>query len=180
MTIRIALLRAINVGGHRKIAMSDLRDLFEELGFSDVRSVLQTGNLVFSGGSLSGAALERHLEVEAEKRLGFCAEFFVRSDRQWSRVIADNPFVVEAERDPSRLGVMYLKKTPPASGLAAIETAIRGPEIVRHVGKQLYVVYPDGIGRSRLTSSLIERKLGTLGTGRNWNTVLKIKQLASS
>ena len=167
MATRIALLRAINVGGHRKIAMAELRDLMAELGFSDMQSILQTGNLVFSCKALSGTALERHLEIEAEKRLGFCAEFCVRSDRQWARVIADNPFPVEAERDPSRLIVLFLKKAPSASGVEALQAAIRGPEIVR------------GVGNSRLTSSLIERKLGTLGTGRNWNTVLKIGKLAS-
>jgi len=179
MATRIALLRAINVGGHRKIAMAELRDLMAELGFTDTQSILQTGNLVFSCKALSGTALERHLEIEAEKRLGFCAEFCVRSDRQWARVIADNPFPVETERDPSRLIVLFLKKAPSASGVEALQAAIRGPEIVRAVGKQLYGVYPDGVGNSRLTTSLIERKLGTLGTGRNWNTVLKIGKLAS-
>jgi uncharacterized protein (DUF1697 family) len=179
MTTRIALLRAINVAGHQKIAMVDLRGLFEDLGFGDVRSVLQTGNLIFTVKSSSTAALERHLEAESEKRLGLGTEFFVRSDRQWSRIIADNPFPAEAERDPSRLVVQFLKKTPVAGGLDALQAAIRGPEIVRLVGKQLYVVFPDGVGESKLTTKLIERKLGVVGTGRNWNTVLKIGDMAS-
>jgi uncharacterized protein (DUF1697 family) len=179
MTTRIALLRAINVAGHQKIAMSDLRGFLEDLGYGDVRSVLQTGNLIFTVESSSTAALERHLEAESEKRLGLGTEFFVRSDRQWSRVIADNPFPAEAERDPSRLLVQFLKKTPVAGGVEALQAAIRGPEILRSVGKQLYVVFPDGVGDSKLTTKIIERKLGVVGTGRNWNTVLKIGKLAS-
>jgi uncharacterized protein (DUF1697 family) len=175
----IALLRAINVGGHRKIAMSDLRDLLVELGFGDVKTVLQTGNLIFSDNSLSAAALEGHLETEAEKRLGLGTEFFVRSIQQWNRVIADNPFPAEAEEDPSRLIVQFLKKAPAGGGLAALREAIRGPEIFQNVGRQLYVVYPNGVGRSRLTGKLIERKLDVVGTGRNWNTVLKIGRLTT-
>jgi len=179
MTTRIALLRAINVAGHQKIAMADLRVLFEDLGFDDVRSVLQTGNVIFSAKSSSTSALERHLEAESEKRLGLGTDFFVRSVKQWSQVIADNPFPAEAERAPSHLLVQFLKKSPVAGGVEALQAAIRGPEIVRLVGKQLYVVFPDGIGDSKLTTKIVERNLGVVGTGRNWNTVLKIGKLAS-
>ena len=179
MTTRIALLRAINVAGHQKIAMADLRALFEDLGYGDVQSLLQTGNVIFSGKSSSTAALERHLEAESEKRLGLGTDFFVRSVKQWSQVIADNPFPAEAERAPSHLLVQFLKKTPVAGGVEALRTAIRGPEIVRLVGKQLYVVFPDGIGDSKLTTKIVERNLGVVGTGRNWNTVMKIGKLAS-
>lgn len=179
MTTRIALLRAVNVAGHQKIAMADLRGLLEDLGFGDVRSVLQSGNLIFSSQSSSTVALERQLEAEAEKRLGLGTDFIVRSDKQWSRVIADNPFPAEAEQSPSRLLVQFLKKNPVAGGVEALQEAIRGPEIVRLVGKQLYVFFPDGVGESKLTTKLIERKIGSVGTGRNWNTVLKIGLLAS-
>lgn len=179
MTTRIALLRAINVAGHQKIAMADLRVLFEDLGFDDVRSVLQTGNVIFSAKFSSTSALERHLEAESEKRLGLGTDFFVRSVKQWSQVIADNPFPAEAERAPSHLLVQFLKKSPAAGGVEALQAAIRGPEIVRLVGKQLYVVFPDGIGDSKLTTKIVERNLGVVGTGRNWNTVLKIGKLAS-
>ena len=179
MPTRIALLRAINVAGHQKIAMTDLRGLLEDLDFSDVRSVLQTGNLIFSTRSSSTVALERQLEAEAEKRLGLGTDFIVRSDKQWSRVVADNPFPAEAERAPSHLLVQFLKKTPVTGGVEALQAAIRGPEIVRLVGKQLYVVFPEGVGKSKLTTKLVERNLGVVGTARNWNTVLKIGTLAS-
>ena len=176
----IALLRAINVGGNKKVAMADLRDFMAELGFRDVRSLLQTGNLVFRGKGQTSAELERTLENEARKRLHLDTDFFVRSTKEWRAVIAQNPFPDEAESDPSHLVVMALKDAPDAAAVSALQAAVQGPELVRADGKQLYVVYPAGIGRSRFTLKLIEGKLGTRATGRNWNTVLKIAKVAAA
>ena len=91
--------------------------------------------------------------------------------------MARNPFAAEAKRDPGHLLVMFLKLAPEIKNVEALQAAIVGPEIVRADGAQLYAVYPDGVGRSRLTHGLIEKKLGTRGTGRNWNTVLKLRDL---
>lgn len=176
----IALLRAINVGGRKKVAMGDLCDFMAALGFHNVRSVLQTGNLVFRSDGDTGADLERLLETEAKTRLDLDTDFFVRSSEEWDAIIAQNPFPDEAERDPSHLIVMALKDAPGATAVSALQVAIEGPENVRAEGRQLYIVYPAGIGRSRLTIKLIEDKLGTRGTGRNWNTVLKIAAFAAT
>lgn len=94
--------------------------------------------------------------------------------------MARNPFPEEAERDPGHLVVMILKGAPAAHEVKALQDAIRGRELVRADGRAAYVVYPDGIGRSRLTTALLEKKLGTRGTGRNWNTVLKLAALTRS
>ena len=93
-------------------------------------------------------------------------------------VVARNPFRKEAERDPSHLVVMFLKAAANAKDLQAVQAAITGPEIIRADGRHLYIVYPAGIGKSRLTNALIEKKLGIRGTARNWNTVVKIAALA--
>jgi uncharacterized protein (DUF1697 family) len=178
MTVHVALLRGVNLGGRTQVAMSDLRDLLAELGFAQVRSVLNSGNLVFSGGRRTAAALERLLETEAEKRLGLRTDFHVRTADEWATVVAKNPFRAEAKRDPSHLVVMVLKKAPTAKAVETLRAAITGPEIIDAVGRHAYIVYPAGIGRSRLTNSLIDSKLGTRGTGRNWNTVLKLAELA--
>jgi uncharacterized protein (DUF1697 family) len=178
MTTHIALLRAINVGGTKPVAMADLRAFFGELGFEDARSLLQTGNVVFGGGSGRGAELETLLESEAEKRLGLITAFMVRTAKEVDQIVARNPFPEEAADDPRHLVAMFLKDAPPAASVKALRAAISGSEIVELVGKQLYVVYPDGIGRSKLTNRVIESKLGTSCTGRNWNTVLKIAEVA--
>ena len=177
MSVHLALVRGINVGGHKPVAMADLRDLVTQLGFTDVRSVLQSGNLVFRGRTAASAALERRLETEAQKRLRLEADFLVRSAEEWEDVVAQNPFREEATRDPAHLVVVFLKSAPEANNVKALQAAIVGPEIVRAKGRHAYIVYPAGIGPSRLTSALIERTLGTRGTARNWNTVLKLGAL---
>ncbi len=180
MTTHIALLRAINVGGNQKVAMSDLRGLLLDLRFHGVQSLLQTGNLAFRGGSKTGASLERLLEAEAEKRLGLSTAFLVRTAKEWDAIIERNPFPDEAESDPAHLVVLFLKDAPQPTAVKALRAAIKGPEVIRADGKQLYVVYSAGIGRSTLTNKLMEDKLGTRGTGRNWNTVLKLAALAET
>jgi uncharacterized protein (DUF1697 family) len=171
---RVAFLRGINVGGHNKVAMSDLRELCESLGLSDVRSVLQSGNLVFRGQRLSDAALESRLESASAARLGVSADYVVRTGDELARIVARNPFPEEAKDDPSHLLVMFLKDTPSPKEVDALRAAIKGREVVAGDGKHLYLVYPDGIGSSKLTGALIERILGVKGTARNWNTILKL------
>ena len=180
MSVYIALLRAINVGGTKPVAMSELRDLLTGLGFAFARSLLQTGNLVFQGDGRTSAELERLLETEAAKRLDLNTDFVVRTAHEWKTVVARNPFPDEAKRDPGHLVVMVLKDPVDAKDVKALRMAITGPEVVHAEGKHVYITYPAGIGRSRLTNGLIEKKLSTRGTARNWNTVLKLAALAES
>lgn len=180
MTVHLALLRGINVGGHKQVAMADLRDLLTRLGFVDARSLLQSGNLVFRSDGRTGAHLERLLEAEVAKRFALQTDFFVRTADEWKVVVVHNPFREEAERDPGHLVVMFLKDAPDVKDVKALQAAVTGPEVVRVEGRHAYIVYPNGIGRSRLTHTLIEKKLGTRGTGRNWNTVLKLGALAKA
>jgi uncharacterized protein (DUF1697 family) len=176
-TTIIALLRAINVAGHATVAMSDLRALLADLGFADVRSLLQTGNLVFRSDAPAAAELERRLEAAAAERLGLRTDFLVRTADEWAAAVQRNPLPDVATQEPGRLVVMFLKQAPDQAAVAALQAAVKGPEVIRAAGRQLYISYPDGIGRSRLTTGLIESRLGTRGTGRNWNTVRKLDAL---
>lgn len=180
MTMNIALIRGINVGGHRKVSMADLRTWLESLGFAEVKSLLQSGNLVFRRDRRTGAQLERLLEAESAKQLALTADYFVRTAEEWKGMVSGNPFRREAVADPGHLVVMCLKDTPDHADVKALQAAITGPEIVRAGARHLYVSYPGGIGTSRLTNAVIEKKLGTRGTARNWNTVLKLDALANS
>jgi uncharacterized protein (DUF1697 family) len=175
----IALLRGVNVGGRRQVAMADLRRLCEELGLEGARTVLQSGNLVFRSAARSGRALEGLLEAEAEKRLTLQTDFVVRSAAAWNDAVAANPLRREAEQEPSRFIVMFLKQEPVRGGGRALERAVTGRERVAVAGAQAYIVYPDGFSRSRLTIKTIEAALGSRATGRNWNTVLKLAHLAT-
>ena len=180
MAMHVGLLRAVNVAGHNSVAMSDLRGLLTKLGMQDVQSLLQSGNVVFQSAGRTPARLERTFEDAAKKQLGVETDFFVRTADEWRAVVARNPFQKEAERDPGHLLVMCLKAEPDPAAVAALQRAIKGREVVRAKGRHAYLVYPDGVGRSRLTSAVIERALGTRGTARNWNTVLKLCALAGA
>jgi uncharacterized protein (DUF1697 family) len=177
MTVQIALLRAVNVGGSTTLSMARLRSMIQELGF-EAETLLQSGNVVLADTKLSGDALEKLLEAETAKRLGLSTDFFVRSATEWDALIKANPFKKEASDDPGHLVAMPLKHPVKASEVKALEAAIKGRERIAAKGRQLYITYPDGIGRSKLTIGVIEKALGTRGTGRNWNTVLKLAATA--
>ena len=159
--------------------MTNLRNFLTELGFENVRSVLQSGNLVFESRSRFGAELERYLEMEAVKRLALESDFNVRTVDEWKTVVRQNPFRKEAELDPKHLVVLFLKNAPTPKDVAALQADILGAEVVKAKGKQAYIFYPDGIGRSKLTNAMIEKRIGR-GTGRNWNTVLKLDVIAKA
>lgn len=178
MATAIALLRAVNVGGTGKIAMAQLRAFCEGLGLRNVRTLLQTGNLVFDTDEIAPPALEARLETAAREKLGLATDFFVRSLKDWREVLAANPFPQEAESDPSHLLLMALKGKPASSAIDALRASIQDREHIEAVGDVLFAVYPDGIGTSKLTLPRIEKALGLRGTGRNWNTAVKLAALA--
>jgi uncharacterized protein (DUF1697 family) len=174
MALYIALLRGVNLAGHKMVAMADLRAMLTDLGFAEPRSLLQSGNLVFQARAQASARLERVLEQEAQRRLDLETEFHVRTAAEWQTLIKRNPFPDAARKDPGHLLLMCFKDAPAPKDVKALQAAIKGREVVRAVGRQAYVIYPDGVGSSRLTTALIDKTLGLRGTARNWNTVLKL------
>ena len=176
----VALLRAINLAGQKTVSMADLKAMLAKLGFEGARSLLASGNLVFAaaGRVPASAKLELQLEVEAAKRLKLDTAFFVRSAAEMRAMVGRNPFPAEAARDPGHLVAVFLKDAVDAPRVTALRAAIVGREQVAGAGREIFAVYPDGIGRSRLTMALIEKHLGVRGTARNWNTVLKLDALA--
>lgn len=170
----VALLRAINLAGRNRVAMADLRELAEALGCRNARTLLQSGNLLFQPDRRSAAAFERAFEAAAARTFGFAIDFFVRSASEWEAIVAKNPFPSQAANDPGRLVVLFLKDAPTSAAVKALEAAVPGREIVRANGRHAYIYFPEGQGRSKLTTAVIEKHLGTRGTARNWNTILKI------
>ena len=161
--------------------MTDLRNFITQVGLQDARSLLQSGNLIFTSKVRTGAELERFLESEAAERLSLEVDFFVRTPEEWKLLIRQNPYRKEAERDPGHLIALFLKSAPNAEVVAALQADIKGkgPEIITAKGKQAYIFYPNGMGRSKLTHVMIEKRLGR-GTARNWNTVLKLGIIAKT
>jgi len=175
----VALLRAVNLGPHNKVSMAALRDIAGGLRLTNAQTVVQSGNLVFEDPKdRATAELERLLEAAVAKHCGVSTEIYVRDATEWQAIVAANPFPAEAKKDPGHLVVGCGRDRIPADRVQALQRAIVGREKVRAVGRELFVYYPDGIGRSKLTAALMTRHLGANGgTGRNWNTVQKIAVL---
>jgi uncharacterized protein (DUF1697 family) len=169
VSLQAALLRGVNLGG-RKVVMSELRAACEAAGFSDVRTLLASGNLVL-GSKLSGETLERKLEAVIADALGLKTDVFVRSPAALTAIIGANPFAAFAKKDPSHLVVLFMRGPLSAAQKGAF-AAHAGPEQMQPGKGCLYITYPDGIGESKL-------KVPALGTARNWNTVLKLAAMTA-
>jgi uncharacterized protein (DUF1697 family) len=172
-----ALLRGINVGGNKKVPMADLRAMTAKLGFDDPKTLLQSGNLVFSAKSQPMAKLEALLEDATKKHIGVECSYLLRSADEWEKIVAANPYKAEAKADPSHLTVTFCRDAPNGEALKKLKTEARGDEDFKVVGRELFVWYPDGMGQSKLALALSKNKLGTICTARNWNTVMKIGAL---
>ncbi len=177
-TTYVGFLRAVNVAG-RTVAMTDLRRTVADAGFSEVRTLLNSGNLVFESEEGDAGRVERRLEAACGPALGLALEFLVRDRTALAAVRAANPFAAFARADPSHLLLVFLKDAPARGVVDGFVAGLPGPEEARVVGTTAYVTYPEGIGRSPLTLPRIEKALGTRGTGRNWNTVGRLAELAA-
>lgn len=170
----VALLKAVNLGGSTVLRMADLAAMCERLGLEAVRTHLASGNVTFRAPPTSHRDLERRLEQQLARDSGLRTTAFVRSEGEWTEIIRNNPFPAAARSDPGHLLVAVLKGETGPAGWSDLSAAVAGPEQVVGHSRHGYLVYPNGIGRSKLTTAHIERHLGTQVTSRNWNTTLRI------
>jgi uncharacterized protein (DUF1697 family) len=174
----VALLRAVNVGG-RKLPMAELRALCATLGWTEVATYIQSGNVVFEADG-KAEAIEEALETAIAKAYGFDAPVIVRTAAQWSRYPAGNPFP-DAARDTPNYLLMLISKRPPAAGAVdAIQAKAAAGETVRRAGDALWIHFPNGSGTSKLTPSLIDRAIGSPATSRNYRTVTILKEMLTA
>lgn len=177
MTAFVSLLRGINVGGHHKIRMDELKELYESLGFKDVLPYIQSGNVVFTSDEADLARLRRQIEEGLEKKFGFHVEVIVRTSAELREILDNNPFQGQQSKESKWVVVMFLAARPDEIAQADLLKTYVGPEELFIIGKEVYIYYTEGIGRSKLSHSLIEKKLKTVGTARNWNTILQLQKL---
>jgi uncharacterized protein (DUF1697 family) len=168
VTTYVALLRAVNVGG-RVLPMADLRAAFTDMDYSDARTYIQTGNVVFDA-SASPTKLRSRIEHGLEVRFGHGIGVVLRSRAQLAAIIDHNP-LLGARRDPKRLHVTFLASTPQSSRASGLDTEAFLPDEFRLAGREVYVHCPGGYGRTKINNSFFERALGVAATTRNWNTV---------
>ncbi len=173
MTRYVALLRTVNVGG-RKVTMKDLRETVEANGYTNVRTLIASGNLVFDAPKTTDAKLEAALEAVIETTFGLFSEVIVRSPMEWAAILKANPFRKKAKDDPAHLVCLVCKDKPDATAIAAWLKSFRAKydqgEKLEIVGREIFIDYGESIGQSKL---ILPKKMVT-GTARNWNTMLKL------
>ncbi|WP_030619277.1 DUF1697 domain-containing protein [Streptomyces sclerotialus] len=182
MPRQVALLRGINVGGHKKFSMAQQRALTAELGFQDVTVLLQTGNIVFADPGTPPEETARTLEAGFAAALGVPVPVMVRTRDDLAAAVAANPFP-QAVAEPKTLHLTFLSEPPADTApLDVLDPAVYEPDVFRLLGRDLYLWCPDGVGRSRLATAVTAAsvKLGVTATARNWNTVLKILAAADA
>jgi uncharacterized protein (DUF1697 family) len=176
MARHIALLRGINVGGHRRVEMARLRELLDGLGYGDVRTYLQSGNVVLTS-DLSPEQLQRELEQQIAGNLGVDPDVIVRTRDDLADVIERDPLGDVAD-NPKAYQVTFLSAEPDPEVVRELAEIDVEPEQYVVSGREIYAWHPDGIQRSQLAKLLSDRSLGVTATARNWNTVTKLLALA--
>lgn len=173
---RIVLLRGINLAGRRRVGMADLRELLESRGYEDVRTHLQSGNVVLTS-SAPADRLAKRLEPELEAGLGFAVEVIVRTRAELARVVARNP-LADVAKDPSRYLVTFLRAKPAAKLVRELRALDIAPEQIAVSGREVYSWHPGGFQGSPLAKLLSKTGVSDAGTNRNWRTVTKLLELA--
>lgn len=177
MTTFVALLRAVNVGSANRVRMADLRAAFLTAGYDDAVTHIQTGNVIFTTGE-SQETTRRRIEQLIHDGLGLTITAIVRSAAELCAVTTSNPFIAAAS-DPKQLYVGFLSAAPSADAVKAFDAMSFGDDAFEVVGREIFLRYANGAGSTKLTNTVIEKKLGVHSTSRNWNVTTKLAELAA-
>jgi uncharacterized protein (DUF1697 family) len=172
----LALLRGINVGGKNKLPMKDLIEMFVEAGCGNVRSFIQSGNVIFSADPGASARLPSLIATRISKRFGYKIPLVLRTAEQIADVIGNNPFL-NAGVAEEELHVLFLADLPGSRRIEDLDPDRSPPDAFEVRGREVYLRLPNGVARSKLTNQYFDSKLGTTSTGRNWRTVTKLFEL---
>jgi uncharacterized protein (DUF1697 family) len=178
MATYISLIRGINVGGHKKVAMEQLRKSVAALGFKNVRTYVQSGNIVFEAPKQSGAAISQMLERVILEAFGHSAAVITKTPEELAKAIEQNPFLKEKGMDVSKLHVTFLSGSPLLSDVKKLDAISSGRDRFRCLADLLYLHLPDGAGNSKLANAPFEKLLSVRATARNWRTVNNLHQMA--
>jgi uncharacterized protein (DUF1697 family) len=180
MSVIISMLRGVNVGGHNKIKMDQLRAVYESLGFRDAQTYIQSGNVVSRADKRDLATACTRIEKGIERSFGFRPSVIVRTVPELREVIVRNPYAKRSGIDASKLLVAFLASSPAADALDKVLKIKCEPQELRVSGRELFIYFPDGMARPTLPLATVERTLKISFTGRNWNTVRKLLEMAEA
>ena len=174
----ISMLRGINVGGHHLIKMDALRMLYDSLGLKSAQTYVQSGNVIFRTKDHNLPKLAKRIEDAIEGQFGFRPAVVLRTIAELRQAIGNNPFAERDGVEPNRLLVSFLATDPDSSACENLRMIKTDPEELHLNGRELYIYFPNGMGRSKLPWARVDKALKTFGTGRNWNSVMKLLELA--
>jgi uncharacterized protein (DUF1697 family) len=180
MPVYIALLRGINVGAHKRMKMEKLRTSCEALGFEQVATYIQSGNVVFKAPKLSTSTLSEKIRKCIAADFGFSADVVTRTSDDFSKIIRSNPLLKKGGLDESRFHVVFFSDALEREAIQKLESLILPPDQVGVSGKEMYFYFPNGVSGSSLWKHNLDRVLGVSGTMRNWNTVNKLFEMAEA
>ena len=175
----IGLLRGINVSGHKKIKMADLREQLGELALEGIRTYIQSGNLIFQSPEQNPALLKAQIKEKIAANYDFTVPVQVWPLADWERVQRNNPFLSFCESDLSKLHVTFLAQVPDKERISSLETVQYPPEAFMYKDKAIYLHCPNGYGRAKLTNGFWEKFLKVEATTRNWKTVCKLLDMTA-
>ena len=178
VSVIISMLRGVNVGAHHRLKMSDLRLVYQSLGLQELETYVQSGNVVFKTSERDLGGLRKLLEDAIEARFGFRAQVVFRTTAELRQAIIKNPFKKRDGIEPSKLLVIFPVGRPSTEARKNVLEIKTGLEELCIEGHEVYVYFPNGMGTSKLTPAMIEKALQLSGTGRNWNTVTKLLEIA--
>lgn len=179
MSAYVAMLRGINVGGQKKILMETLREWYEQLGFTRVRTYVQSGNVVFESSEQASSDLVKRIETHIEHACGYSVPIFIRQAEDVQRILAGNPFINDRNENPSKLYVTFLYQSPPKIIYSNLVPPGNSADEFSPGEMEIYLYCPNGYGTTKLSNNFFERKLGMPCTTRNWNTVNELIRMLS-
>jgi len=175
----ISILRGINVSGQKKIKMLELKLLYESLGFTNVVTYIQSGNVIFEARGKNKSDLKTIIEEAIEKKYKFYVPVEIRTNREMESIIKNCPFgAVDLEVDGTKVLVTFLGAKPDNVNVATVLSYVVSPEKLIVKGKEVYLYCPNGYGKSKLSNTFLENKLGVEATTRNWKSVHKLYELS--
>lgn len=175
----VALLRGVNVSGHKAVPMARLRKTLEGTGFELVKSYLQSGNVIFETPATAPDKLTQRIQEDIRREFGLSVAVILRSATELKKIVKANPFLAEEAIDRAKLHVTFLAKPPTKAALKNLETLPTSPDQFHLAGREVYLYCPEGYGRSKLSNSAFEKKLSVDATTRNWRTTTNLCELAA-
>jgi uncharacterized protein (DUF1697 family) len=177
MPTYVSMLRGINVGGNKLVKMDKLRHAVEALGFEQVKTYIQSGNVVFKGAKQSSDKVSKQIEECILKNFGFPVSVISRTLDEIAEIVENNPLLKRSSIDPEKLHVVFLSKAPSAAALKKLAEVTKLPDQSCCVGKEVYLYLPNGVSQSSLWKTPLDRVLSVNVTTRNWKTVNRLHEM---